>query len=559
MRELGVGSGAVRTIAGTMELHEELERRLADFKHVEAVLTFQSGFTANSGVIPTITTEHDLIVSDELNHASIIDGVRLSKASRAVFPHKDVDGLEKVLREARAKGGKNGRVPDDPRHHGRRLLHGRRHRAAAGHLRRGGALRGGGDGRRRPRLGRPGPQRARHRSTTSTSTAASTSRSARSPRPSACWAATSPAASTSGTSSSSAAGRSSSPPRTRPPWPPRASRRSTCWSRSRSASSGCGTTPASSRRASHDLGFDTGISETPITPVIVGDERQGARQMSRAALRAGHLRHVGRLSDRALDKARLRTIVSSEHTRDELQTCLDAFATVGPRTAADLSVSATSPLGLPGRRRDAHRRDARLDDLGRRAGRHAADLHGRDRRRRSRAAATTATLRDRRPSRTGAIAAAEFAAPYGGFQETDLYPDALPAIAALRDEGYRVAIIANQPRERTRRAAGARRRRRRHGHERRAGRPQASARFLRRGTGADGRPAARGRRVRRRPIDNDVRPSAAAGMRAVWLRRGPWGVHRRPTFRPRSTLTVDSLLEVVEPNWPRSGRQLWLS
>ena len=107
-RELGVGSGAVRTIAGTMELHEELERRLAAWKGVEAVLTLQSGFTANSGVIPTITTEDDLIVSDELNHASIIDGVRLSKASRAVFRHKDCESLDAVLRDAREKGGPRG-------------------------------------------------------------------------------------------------------------------------------------------------------------------------------------------------------------------------------------------------------------------------------------------------------------------------------------------------------------------------------------------------------------------------------------------------------------------
>ena len=98
----------MRTIAGDTELIEELEQRLADFKHVEGVLTLQSGLTANSGTIPAITGENDLIVSDELNHASIIDGVRLSKAARAVFPHRDVDGLEKVLREARAKGGTNG-------------------------------------------------------------------------------------------------------------------------------------------------------------------------------------------------------------------------------------------------------------------------------------------------------------------------------------------------------------------------------------------------------------------------------------------------------------------
>ncbi len=96
----GAGSGAVRTIAGTMTLHEELEADLARFKHTEAVLTFQSGFTANTGVIPTITGETDLIVSDELNHASIIDGMRLSKAPRVVFKHADPASLREVLAEA---------------------------------------------------------------------------------------------------------------------------------------------------------------------------------------------------------------------------------------------------------------------------------------------------------------------------------------------------------------------------------------------------------------------------------------------------------------------------
>ena len=100
----GAGSGAVRTIAGTMTLHESLEAELAVFKHTEATLTFQSGFTANTGVIPTITGETDLIVSDELNHASIIDGMRLSKAPRKVFKHADVESLREVLREAREKG-----------------------------------------------------------------------------------------------------------------------------------------------------------------------------------------------------------------------------------------------------------------------------------------------------------------------------------------------------------------------------------------------------------------------------------------------------------------------
>ncbi len=105
VREFGAGSGAVRTIAGTMTLHEDLEAELAAFKGTEAVLTFQSGFSANTGVIPTITGEQDLIVSDALNHASIIDGMRLSKAPRKVFAHRDVDALRQVLAEARQEGG----------------------------------------------------------------------------------------------------------------------------------------------------------------------------------------------------------------------------------------------------------------------------------------------------------------------------------------------------------------------------------------------------------------------------------------------------------------------
>jgi glycine C-acetyltransferase len=104
VRDFGVGSGAVRTIAGTMTMHEELEAELAAFKGTEAVLTFQSGFTANTGVIPTITGETDLIVSDALNHASIIDGMRLSKAPRKVYPHANVGALREILHEAVDKG-----------------------------------------------------------------------------------------------------------------------------------------------------------------------------------------------------------------------------------------------------------------------------------------------------------------------------------------------------------------------------------------------------------------------------------------------------------------------
>jgi glycine C-acetyltransferase len=111
VRDFGVGSGAVRTIAGTMTVHEALESDLAEFKHTEAVLTFQSGFTANSGVIPTLTGEADLIVSDALNHASIIDGMRLSKAPRKVFPHKDMAALGEILRAASERGREDGAGP----------------------------------------------------------------------------------------------------------------------------------------------------------------------------------------------------------------------------------------------------------------------------------------------------------------------------------------------------------------------------------------------------------------------------------------------------------------
>jgi len=108
VREFGVGSGAVRTIAGTMSMHQELEAELAAFKGTPAVLTFQSGFTANTGVIPVVTGETDLIVSDALNHASIIDGMRLSKAPRELYPHADVDALREILRRARETGRPGG-------------------------------------------------------------------------------------------------------------------------------------------------------------------------------------------------------------------------------------------------------------------------------------------------------------------------------------------------------------------------------------------------------------------------------------------------------------------
>jgi len=97
--EIGVGAGAVRTIAGTMQLHMQLEEQIAKFKNVEACVVFQSGFTANAGTVSAVLGKEDLIISDELNHASIIDGGRLSKATIKVFKHKDVKDCERILQE----------------------------------------------------------------------------------------------------------------------------------------------------------------------------------------------------------------------------------------------------------------------------------------------------------------------------------------------------------------------------------------------------------------------------------------------------------------------------
>jgi len=104
-KELGVGSGAVRTIAGTMRIHMELEEKIARFKNAEACVVFQSGFAANAGTVSAILGKEDFILSDELNHASIIDGARLSRAKIKVFRHKDVDHCEELLKEIASEPG----------------------------------------------------------------------------------------------------------------------------------------------------------------------------------------------------------------------------------------------------------------------------------------------------------------------------------------------------------------------------------------------------------------------------------------------------------------------
>jgi glycine C-acetyltransferase len=100
----GVGTGSVRPIAGTLDIHVELERKLAEFKKTEAVVVFQSGFTANAGTVSAILAKDDVVISDELNHASIIDGCRLSRAAIKVFPHKDADAARRILKALPASG-----------------------------------------------------------------------------------------------------------------------------------------------------------------------------------------------------------------------------------------------------------------------------------------------------------------------------------------------------------------------------------------------------------------------------------------------------------------------
>ncbi len=112
MDKYGLGPGAVRSIAGTMSLHLELERRMAEFKRVEAAITFQSGFTANGATIPALVGKGDAIFSDELNHASIIDGSRLSGAKIHRFAHADVDDFERVVKEAKGSYNKGLMITD---------------------------------------------------------------------------------------------------------------------------------------------------------------------------------------------------------------------------------------------------------------------------------------------------------------------------------------------------------------------------------------------------------------------------------------------------------------
>jgi glycine C-acetyltransferase len=318
--EYGVGTGSVRTIAGTMDIHMELERRLADFKNVEKVVVFQSGFAANAGTVSAILTKEDVVISDELNHASIIDGCRLSRATIKVFPHKDVDAARKIVKElpasqrkllitdgvfsmdgdlgalpalcdlaeetgcimmvddAHASGvfGKNGRgTVDHFQMHGRVDIQVGTLSKAIGAL--GGYVAGNKNlieflyHRARPFL-------------FSTSHPPSVVL--------ACMAALDVLEQE-----------------------PEIIER--LWDNTRFFKEGL-----------HRLGFNTGLSESPITPVIAGE---GAKAMllSDKLFERGVFAQGIAFPTVARDKARVRTIVTATHTREDLQYALDAFAAVG--------------------------------------------------------------------------------------------------------------------------------------------------------------------------------------------------------------------------------------
>jgi glycine C-acetyltransferase len=320
LNAFGVGTGSVRTIAGTMAIHLELERRLAAFKHTEAAVVFQSGFTANAGTVSSLLGREDVIVSDELNHASIIDGARLSRATIKVFPHRNVSAAREIVaalpREQRkllitdgvfSMDGDLGPLPelcdladefgcimmvDDAHASG---VFGRNGRGTVDHF----GMHGRVDvqvGTLSKALGALGGYVAGpkslieflyHRarpflfSTSHPPSVAAT-----------CIAALDVL-------------------ETEPQWMER------LWANTRFFKGGL-----------EALGFNIGISESPITPVIVGD---GARAMT--------------LSDKLFDsgvfaqgigfptvpqgRARVRTIVTATHTQDELQFALDAFGRVG--------------------------------------------------------------------------------------------------------------------------------------------------------------------------------------------------------------------------------------
>jgi len=320
VEQFGVGTGSVRTIAGTMAMHMELERKLAEFKKVEAVVVFQSGFTANAGTVSAILTKDDVVISDELNHASIIDGCRLSRAAIKVFPHKDVDAARKIIEglpagqrkllitdgvfsmdgdlgplpelcelaeqtgcimmvdDAHASGvfGKNGRGTID--HFG---VHGRVDVQVGTLSKAIGALGGYVAGTRALieflyHRARPFLFSTSHPPAVAAACIAAIDVLLEEPEIIDCL-----------------------------------------WENTRFFKGGL-----------EALGFNTGVSESPITPVVTGDGAL-AMKLSDLLFQEGVFAQGIAFPTVAKDKARVRTIVTATHTRDDLQFALDAFGKVG--------------------------------------------------------------------------------------------------------------------------------------------------------------------------------------------------------------------------------------
>ncbi|GAC1453876.1 MAG: glycine C-acetyltransferase [Gemmatimonadaceae bacterium] len=320
LQEFGVGTGSVRTIAGTMALHMELEKRLATFKKTEAAVVFQSGFAANAGTVAAILTKDDIVISDELNHASIIDGCRLSKASIRVFPHRDVAAARSIIRElpgrqrkllvtdgvfsmdgdlgalselcdvaeehgcimmvddAHASGvfGKNGRGTID--HFG---LHGRVDIQVGTLSKAVGALGGYVAGNRNlidflQHRGRPFLFSTSHPPSITAACIAALDVLVEEPQ-----------------------------------------LIDALWNNTKFFKAGL-----------HDLGFNTGISQSPITPVIAGDAALAMKLSDRLFEEGVFAQGIG-FPTVAPDKARVRTIVTATHTRHDLEFALAAFAKAG--------------------------------------------------------------------------------------------------------------------------------------------------------------------------------------------------------------------------------------
>ena len=323
--ELGAGSGAVRTIAGSMSIHLELERRFAAFKHAEAALMFQSGFTANAGTVAAILDKEDVIVSDQLNHASIIDGARLSRAEIKVFPHKDAEAAGALLAETARPGRRQLLITDGifsmdgdiaplpdlvevAERHGAIMMIDDAH--ATGVLGAGGAgtvdhfgLHGRVDiqvGTLSKAIGVLGGFIAGPRVLTrwleNRGRPYLFSTSAPPAVVAACMTALDVIQDE----------------------PDRLER---LWSNTRAF-----------KAALHELGFDTGLSETPITPVIAGDEER-AQALGRRLFEEGVFAPAIVFPTVVRGQARVRTIVTADHTEQDLSEAVETFAKVGRELA----------------------------------------------------------------------------------------------------------------------------------------------------------------------------------------------------------------------------------